>query len=225
MKKRFLKAFSVCDLILIAMLTALAVAFKAVVKILIGFIASPLGIPGGALAGGLYMLWMPLALGIVGKRGAAFLLALIQSVLVFVTGMPGSHGIWTFLTYIAPAAAVEIVFLFSLRDKNGDRRGKYNVIHFIAACLLANLAGTLASNYLFFQLTNMPILIFMYSSSAFSGAVGGVLGFLVYKSIDNSGLLGKLSGETVQETDDAQILSADTASPLNEMMNKAEREQ
>jgi len=153
------------------------------------------------------MLWMPLALAIVGKRGTALLMTLIQSLVIFITGMPGSHGAWTFLTYMAPAVAVEFVFLFS-------RRGKQNVLHFIAACAIANLTGTAASNLLFFRLTNPAVLLFMFSAAAFSGAVGGVLGCMVYRSAEKSGLIKKLSGGAAVP---AAITESDGDSPFVRM--------
>ncbi|MCL2675822.1 MAG: ECF transporter S component [Firmicutes bacterium] len=218
-RARFLKAFSVYDLLLIAMLTALAVAFKVAVKMLIGFIATPLGIPGGSLAGGLYMLWMPLALGLVKKRGAALLMTLTQSLTLFITGMPGGHGAWTFPIYMIPALIVEIVFLFS-------RSGKFNIIHFIAACCLANVAGTIGSDILYFRvidslflnLGSLAIAVFLLGSAAFSGAVGGVLGYLVYKSADKSGLISKITGE-VAAAEKTPSYVVESASPLEVMQN------
>ncbi|MCL2630030.1 MAG: ECF transporter S component [Firmicutes bacterium] len=237
-KQRFLQAFSAYDLILIAMLTALAVAFKVVVKMLIGLIATPLGIPGGALAGGFYMLWIPLTVAIVGKRGSAFLMTFVQCLVIIITAMPGSHGIWTFATYLPPAILAEVVMLRRTQAKparderretrdeirndnniitNDDLRltndrginedfanqnspplvsrlsslvsnpSQYTVLHFIFACILANLAGTFGSNLLFFRLGFVP-LFFAMSAGAFSGAMGGVLGYLVYKLVAKSGI-------------------------------------
>jgi hypothetical protein len=204
MKGKFLKSFSVYDLLLIAMFCALAIAFKAVVKILIGFVATPLGIPGGALAGGLYMLWMPLCVGIVGKRGSALLMTLIQCIILYITGMPGGHGIWTFATYMLPALAVELVLL--LKGKNG-----FNVLHFMLSCVLANIVGTMGSNVLFFQLYDPVWLTFVISSATFSGAIGGVLGYMVYKATLKSGLIDKLSGETVKQDVVFEKLNAPTS--------------
>ena len=50
-KLKGLKAFSIFDLVLLAMLTAASVGFKVVAGNLVRMITGPLGIPGGALAG------------------------------------------------------------------------------------------------------------------------------------------------------------------------------
>ncbi|MGI6137165.1 MAG: hypothetical protein ACOYEE_05105, partial [Christensenellales bacterium] len=65
-KLKGLKAFSIFDLVLLAMLTAASIGFKVVAGNLVRMITGPLGIPGGALAGGLYMLWLPLSIVLVG---------------------------------------------------------------------------------------------------------------------------------------------------------------
>lgn len=183
MRRKFLKAYTVFDLILIAMLTAVTIAFKAVAGTLVKMITGPMGIPGGALAGGLYMLWLPLGVALTDKRGAALLISFIQSVVLLISGMPGGHGAWTFLIYLLPALAVEAVMLI------GSNKG-YNVLHFIAAAVIANIIGTFGSNLLVFRISFLP-LMFTLCAAAFSGAVGGVLGYFTFVKISKSGLLNK----------------------------------
>lgn len=178
-----LKSFPVFDLVLLAMLTALSIAFKAVVGILVRMITGPLGIPGGALAGGLYMMWLPLAITLTGKRGSALLIAAVQTIVLLTTGLPGSHGFWTILTYTAPAILVELVYIY--RPKGG-----YNILHYIVSIILANLAGTYGSNLLFFRLSLYPLLFTLLAAS-FSGAIGGVLAFFTYRLVEKSGLVKK----------------------------------
>lgn len=187
-KKRFefkgLKSFSVFDLVLLAMLAGLSVAFKTVVGILVRMITGPLGIPGGALAGGFYMLWLPLAITLTGMRGSALLIAAVQTVVMVTTGAPGSHGVWTVLTYMLPAVLVELVYVY--RPKNG-----YNILHYILSTILANMAGTFGSNLLFFRMSLYPLL-FTLLAAAVSGSLGGVLAYLIYKGVEKSGVLKKL---------------------------------
>ncbi len=178
-----LKFFSIFDLVLIAMLTALSIAFKTVVGILIRLITSSVGIPGGALAGGFYMLWLPLAILLTQKRGSAFILAAVQIIIMVATGAPGSHGVWTIVTYFMPAIFVEIIYLY--RPKKG-----YNILHFLFATILANLAGTYGSNLLFFKLSWQPLL-FTLIAAAFSGALGAVIGYFAFKGIEKTGVLKK----------------------------------
>ncbi len=58
-----LKGFTVFELILMALLASIGIAAKPVVVPLAHMITVPLGIPGGAIAGGLYMFWIVLARG------------------------------------------------------------------------------------------------------------------------------------------------------------------
>ncbi len=174
-KKTFLQKYTITDLILIAMLSALTIAVKAVAGTLVRMITGPLGIPGGALAGGFYMIWLALVIALVKKRGSALLLALVQALVLLITGIPGSHGIMGLVTYLAPALAVEAVFLFASAEK-------YNALHFVIGTMLANVTGTFASNLLFFRLSLLPFL-FTLLSAAVSGAVGGFVGYLVYQRV------------------------------------------
>lgn len=188
-KKRFLSSYAVYDLMVIAMLGALGIAFKTIAGILVRMITGPLGIPGGALAGGLYMLWMPLGLAITGKKGTALLISLIQAVVLMISGAPGSHGIWTFLTYLAPAAAVEAAFF--IKGK------KPNILHFVLAALFANIVGTFGSNLLFFRMSVLPLL-FTLVAAAFSGAVGGVIAYFTFQKIEKTGLIIKMQPRSAQ---------------------------
>lgn len=193
-KARGLKAFPVFDLVLLAMLSGLSIAFKVVVGTLVRMITGPIGIPGGALAGGLYMLWLPLAILLTGRRGSALIVSGVQTIVLLTAGLPGSHGFWTLLTYLLPALFVELVYLF--RPKKG-----YNVLHFIfanilanitgtyvVATVLANLGGTDGSVLPMMSLSLYPLL-FMLLAAAFSGAVGGVLGHLVFLMVGKTGLI------------------------------------
>ena len=139
--RKFLQKFTAYDLILIAMLSAITIAVKVIAGVLVRLLTGSLGIPGGALAGGFYMLWMALGIAIIDKRGAAFLVSLVQSVVLLITNTPGTHGVWTFLTYLTPAIVVEVVFFIRVKG--------VNVLHFIFSVMLANMLGTYGSNLLF----------------------------------------------------------------------------
>lgn len=181
-RKGFWKSFRVYDLILVAMLTALSIAMKAVAGTLVRMVTGPLGIPGGTLAGGFYMLWLPLAVALTGKRGAALVVAILQTVIMITTGAPGSHGIWTLITYTIPALPVEII-MFS--KKKG-----YNILHFLFAAACANIAGTYLTNQALFRLSFYP-LMFTLLAAAFSGALGGVVAYFVYAKAAKNGFIKK----------------------------------
>lgn len=180
-----LKSFSIYNLILLAMLTAVSIAFKTIAGTLVRMITGPLGLPGGALAGGFYMLWLPLAIVLINKRGAALLVSAVQTIIMIATGAPGSHGIWTILTYMSPAIAVEIIYLY--RPKSG-----YNILHFIFATMLANLVGTFGSNLLFFRLSLYPLMFALLAAST-SGAIGGVIAWFAFSKVEKSGILKRMN--------------------------------
>ncbi len=174
------KSMPVFDLVLLAMLTALSIAFKTVVGILVRMITGPIGIPGGALAGGLYMFWLPLAIALTGKRGSALVISGVQTIVLLTSGLPGSHGVWTILTYLVPALLVELVYIYK-------PKGGYNILHFITSTILANIAGTYGSNLLFFRLSLYPLL-FTLLAAALSGAMGGIIAYFTLKLVKKTNL-------------------------------------
>ena len=163
---RTLRGYSVKDLILIAAMAALGLAVKAVVTPLIHLASASLFIPGGALGGGIYMMWLVMAAGITGKRGAATLAGVVQAILVILTGV-GSHGLLSLLSYTLPGIAIDIWLLIS-------RHRLCCLPCAFVSCILANLSGTVAVNLFFFKLPILPMLL-SFAAAAFSGGVGGVL--------------------------------------------------
>ena len=176
--------FSLADYILLAMLAALGVAVKVVVSPLAQIITGPLFIPGGAVAGGFYMLFLVLGTALTGKRGAAALIALVQAVLVAVGGVPGSHGAASLLTYTAPGLAVELVFLLMPRH-----RACCYLCCFLGG-MLANIAGALAVNLAIFRLSLIPLLLAL-SVSALAGGLGGLIARVLAVNLEKLGLVNK----------------------------------
>ena len=171
MLHKALRRFSVKELILIAAMAALGIAVKAIVTPLIQLASAPLFIPGGALSGGLYMMWLTMAAGITGKRGAATLTALIQAILVILTGVGGSHGVLSLVSYTLPGLAIDAWLLIS------RHRACCLPCSFVS-CILANLSGTIAVNLIFFRLPLIPLLLSL-TAAALSGGVGGVLSWRI----------------------------------------------
>ena len=170
-----LRRFSVKDLILIAAMAALGIAVKAVVTPLIHLISAPLLIPGGALAGGLYMMWLTAAVGLTGRRGSAVLTGLVQAIIVILTGVGGSHGLLSLISYTLPGLAVDLVLLLM------RHRACCLPCSFIS-CILANITGTVSVNMIFFRLPPLPLLISL-AAAALSGGVGGVLAFNLLRGL------------------------------------------
>jgi len=172
---RALRRFTVKDLILIAAMAALGIAVKAVVTPLIHVVSVPLLIPGGALAGGLYMMWLLVAVGLTGKRGSATLVGLVQAILVTLTGVSSSHGLLSLLSYTLPGLAVDASLLLV--------RHRICCLPCTFVCgILANISGTLAVNWIFFRLPLAPLL-FSLLVAAFSGGLGGVLAWRLLQAL------------------------------------------
>lgn len=165
--KKTLLRFSIKDLLLIAAMAALGLAVKAVITPLIHIASAPLFIPGGALAGGLYMMWLVMAAGLTGKRGSATLAGLVQAIIVILTGIGGSHGLFSLVSYTLPGIAVDLWLLIS-------RHRICCLPCSFVSCILANLFGAASVNFVFFRLPAAPLLLSLFAA-AFSGGVGGVL--------------------------------------------------
>lgn len=171
--KRFFDGFSIYHLVVISMMAALGIATKPVIVPLAHIITGPLYIPGGTVAGGFYMMWLVLGTSLVGKRGTATLIAVVQAVMVVALGMFGTHGIMSLFTYILPGCAVDLVLLLI------RHRGCCPGCLFLAG-VAANISGTFLVNLVFFRLPLIPLLLTL-SSAALSGGLGGIIAYMLAK--------------------------------------------
>ncbi len=171
--KNFLNRFSMFNLIMIAMMASLGIATKPIIVPLVHIITGPLFIPGGAVAGGFYMLWIVLGIGFVKRPGTGTLIAFVQAVLVLSVGLFGTHGFVSLITYSLPGLAADIPFLFS-KKKN------FNLLHYFFSGAAANLTGTYLSNLAFFRLPLVPLLLSL-SCAALSGGLGGIIAYNIVK--------------------------------------------
>ena len=179
--QKTVRYFSVRDITLIAVLAALGIAVKSVLTPLIQIASAPLFIPGGALAGGLYMMWLVVAADVTGKYGAATLTGLVQATLVVLTGLGGSHGVFSFVSYTLPGLAIDLWLFLS------GRRVSSLPSAFIS-CILANICGTASVNIIFFRLPAIPLLLTL-AAAAFSGGAGGVLAWHLLKALRGHGVV------------------------------------
>ena len=177
---KLLKTFRVYELVLIALMAALGIATKPIIVPLTHLITGPLFIPGGSVAGGFYMFWIVLAAGLVGKRGTASLTAFVQALIVVTTGFFGSHGLVSIITYSLPGLAIDLIFLIF-------RKKWTNSYEFFAAGVIANLTGTYLTNLVFFRLPLLPLLMSL-TSSILSGGLGGMIAYVIYKSLHIMGV-------------------------------------
>ena len=172
-----LKRFTIRDLVLSASMAALGLAIKPVAVPLAHMISGPLMIPGGSLAGGLYMMWLVVAFGLTGKRGTATLTGLVQAIIVIIVGMNGSHGIMSLFSYTLPGAAADLLLLVIRRKVDSSATA------FLAG-IAANVTGTLCVNAIFFSL---PLMLSV-CVAAVSGGVGGLLAWALLKSLRKYGI-------------------------------------
>jgi len=167
-KRGFLGNFSVLDLMIIAILAALGIAVGGIVGPLVRLITGPLFLPGGSVAGGIYMLFLVLCVSLTGKKSSALLCGIVQAIIVYVTGFGGHHGAITIITYSAPG--LMILLLLLLMRHNGCCK-----LCMFFAGMIANLAGTFAVSAGVMQLPLVPMLLGL-TLAAFSGGLGGLLG-------------------------------------------------
>lgn len=182
--KRFLSRFSMFDLVVIALTAALGIAIKPIIVPLIHIITGPLFIPGGAAAGGFYMLWIILGIGITGKIGTGTLIGLMQALLVIITGAYGTHGAISIITYTLPGFAVDI----------GARISGYrfmNPICFLILGISANVVGTFLSSMVFFRLPLIPLLLSLCAASL-SGGLGGLIAYRIVRELEKKNIINHM---------------------------------
>lgn len=169
-----LRKFTSQDLLFIAVFSALGLAVKPVITPLIHLISAPLLIPGGSLAGGLYMMWIVLAICVVNKPGTGILVGLVQSLVIFSLGYFGSHGAVTLISYTLPGFAAEFVSLFF--------PAKRSLLAPVLICAAANLTGSLVVTILVMRLALIPLLIALITA-LISGILGGILAWYLWREL------------------------------------------
>lgn len=178
MKKLFEK-FTLYELVICTVIATLGLALKQIVIPIATIVAGPLLIPKGALAGGLYMMWLIIGYGLVRKPGTALIISLLQALLVMLTGILGSHGILSLFTYLAPGLAVEVVMLL-IRHRGCC----------LPCCVLgglaANVAGVAAVNMVIFRVPGV-YLVLVLSVAALSGMAGGWIACKLIEIFETTG--------------------------------------
>lgn len=177
----FLKRFSMFDLVVISLTAALGIGIKPIIVPLVHIVTGPLYIPGGAAAGGFYMLWIALGLGITGKLGTGTLIGLVQALLVIITGVYGTHGAVSIITYTLPGVITDVGALL-LGKRLVSPPG------FFILGLLANVSGTFLSSMIFFRLPLIPLLLSL-SAASLSGGLGGLIAYRLVKELTAMGII------------------------------------
>ncbi|MDA3813075.1 MAG: ECF transporter S component [Candidatus Cloacimonetes bacterium] len=170
----WLRKYSSQDLLYIAIMSALGLAAKPIITPLIHLISAPLMIPGGSLAGGLYMMWIALAIAIVKKPGAGFLVGLTQSIVMLSMGYFGNHGAVSLISYTLPGIMAEFVSLF-FKNK-GALPAQVMIV------MVANLTGTVVVTIIVMRLAAIPFVISLIAA-AVSGIVGGIISYSIFNKL------------------------------------------
>jgi len=175
-----LEKFTSQDLLYITILSALGFAIKPIVTPLVHIVSAPLMIPGGSLAGGFYMMWLSLAVAIVNKPGAAFLVGLVQAIVMISLGYFGNHGAVSLISYTMPGLSAELIsVLFKKKDTAGAQA---------SICTAANITGALIVTILIMRLAFIPMIISILAA-AVSGIIGGIISHLLLKKMKKFRLL------------------------------------
>ena len=179
--KKILERFSLYDIIVIAMMAALGIAVKVVLVPLVQIVTGPLFIPGGTVAGGIYMLFIVLGYAIVRKRFTALLICIVQAILVMVTGTLGTHGIASIVTYTLPGIGVEILFLFTRFRATSAK--PLSAGECFAGGIVPNSIGAVTTSFVFFSPPWIPLLL-VFCAGALSGGLGGLLAYALAKQVN-----------------------------------------
>ncbi|MHA1221464.1 MAG: ECF transporter S component [Candidatus Heimdallarchaeota archaeon] len=169
-----MKRYSTSDLIIIAIMAALGLGTKQIIRPLVSFITVPLAIPGGAVVGGFYMLWLVLTKRLAPKVGSGFMFGLTQALVVMILPF-GSHGIFTLITYTAPGLAVDLIDLAFYKEAN-------SVICSMLEGAAANFMGSLTVLFLIFQLALEPT-IFISLLALLTGNIGGIIAYYIARQL------------------------------------------
>ncbi|NLX62963.1 MAG: ECF transporter S component [Tissierellia bacterium] len=182
--KGLLKSFSIFEIVVIALMATIGIAIKPLISPLIHIITGPLYIPGGAVAGGFYMMWLILGAGLIGKKGVATIISIVQAIMVISLGIYGTHGIMSLFTYMVPGLVVDL-YLLLFRVK------KFNIVTYFIAGILANISGTFLVNLVFFRLPLVPLVLTL-SAACLSGGIGGLIAYKIVNRLNKNQVLKEL---------------------------------
>lgn len=165
------KKITTFDAVFIALMAACGLALKPIVGPLFKLIGSAFLIPSGSMAGAIYMIWPMLALLTVKQFGTATLVGLIQGIIVLITGIYGSHGILSLITYTTPGIIIDFVYLLINRFQN---RWLLTI-----PAAMGNVSGSIIVGIVFLHYPLIPLIIGLIPAFFF-GALGGYLSLILY---------------------------------------------
>jgi len=174
------RPFGTRDLVLIALLAAMLVTAKVLVRV-------PIRVPGHS--GALWVAMLIVGAGWLRRPGAASLIGLIAGVLATFT-LPGSQGLLVWVKYAAAGVGTDVAVLLV-----GESRLRSLAIGGVVGAF-ANLSKLIAQTAVS-VLLGVPVAVAVagLALSALShvvfGAIGGVAGSFVLQRLDKSGLAAR----------------------------------
>jgi len=164
--------FTTRDLLMMAALAALGGVTGTYVNAIGDVVQSVVGVPGMTQwAAGLHVVWLTLAVGLTGRRGAGTVTGLLKGAVELMTG--NTHGLFVLLVDVVAGVLVDVGFL-PFRRLDG----------WAGFCLAGGLAA--ASNVLVFQLmASLPADLLAL------GALGAVAAFAGCSGVIFAGVLGR----------------------------------
>jgi ABC-type thiamin/hydroxymethylpyrimidine transport system permease subunit len=178
-RKHWFATIATIDLVTMAVLAGLDLGTKQVIRPIVSVVTEPLNIPGGAVCGGIYMMWQVVAIGVVRLPGVATLTSIIEAIISLV--MPfGNFGILSFVIYLGPGIASDLV-CFLMRNKAD------NLPTCILATSAANAMGTFLVGTTALALPVLP-LIFSTILATITGGLGGILANILLVEIRKIGI-------------------------------------
>jgi hypothetical protein len=166
-----LNKISTLEAVFIALMAACGLALKPIIGPLFKLIGSAFLIPSGSMAGAIYMIWPMLALLIVRQFGTATIVGLIQGIVVLVTGIYGSHGVLSLITYTIPGLTIDVLYLLIHRSQN-------QWLMFLPTAM-GNVSGSLIVGVVFMHLPRIPLVVGLFFAFFF-GAMGGLLSVILH---------------------------------------------
>ena len=174
-----LQKFTTRDLILIASLAGMGFVAKILISPLVKMISMPMMVPGGSLAGVVYMLWLVLAVLIVPKWGTGLLFGLLQALIAIVLGFK-NQGLLTLVSYVLPGLVVDLARPFFKNPRN--------LLTHLVLTPLANMTGAGVVAILLFRHPLQAVLIVL-GMALVSGLLGGFVSWGIYKPLDDYGVI------------------------------------
>lgn len=176
-----IKKFSVKELVIMSLLATVGIVVKPAISGVTHIITSALYIPAGSVSGGLY--FMPIMVGVflINKRFVGLIICLIQAMIASVTGIYGSHGLMSLVTYTLPGIFLDLTYFILHRLNN-------SYIVSILSGGICNVIGALVINLIFFMLPIIP-LTFSLLLACCSGMIGGFVAGIVTECIRKSKVL------------------------------------